>query len=114
MLPNIPRAVSPDVRETLQQLHARMTDLGHHLAWFIDMDGNVRLLVSVESGQETFTYQAGDERHDVMLPGQRHSADLDLSIADARLLGVGGMICMIEKRMGLVLVPDLAAERRVA
>jgi len=110
MLPKLPVTTPPEALDTLKRLHARFTALDHHLAWFIDLDGRARLLVSVVTGRQTVTYQIDGERHVVSVPDERRSAELDISVPDVQMLGVEGLLCHIEKQLGF----DLELGREVA
>jgi hypothetical protein len=105
-------ALDDDILEVLKRLHSRFDGQGHNLAWFVDGDGRVRVLVTVVTEWHETACFDGEEWHQVRVPVARRSTELELPHWEVGALGDEGVVRRIEERIDVTIEPDAALPPR--
>jgi hypothetical protein len=100
---SLPTGLNDVVVETFTSLHRRARFEGHHVYWFVDRGGCVRLLVTVVTEWHTETVQTDDGEQVVKIPVSHRSGDFSLAPEEVASLGADGLQRYIERSFNLTL-----------
>jgi hypothetical protein len=103
---SLPTALNDVVFETLKSLHWRARFEGHHVYWFVDRGGCVRVLVTIVTDWHIETYQTHAGEQVVRIPVSRRSEDFSFSPQQVASFGVDGLQRYIERAFNLTFDGD--------